>query len=131
MASSKQKQIKIGCFYAPKTVSSKSIVVPIIDDIVTCVFQKKKVHSNVNQSTIQTWKKSFPRLNVIESDNDVVRLKCLTCTKYKADNIWATDGASNIQKTAIDHCQLPTLCPCVLLRRIPWVIWLEKLSAHE
>ena len=96
------KQSSIDRFFNLKTVSSKSVVAPIIEEVIDAVLKGKRAHVKVNKSTVQSWKKSFPWLVVIERNNEV-RLKCALCEKYHADNIWATEGASNIQKSAIDR----------------------------
>ncbi|XP_053392615.1 zinc finger protein 862-like [Mercenaria mercenaria] len=102
---SEAKQRKIDNFFVVKTpVPTKSLVQPIIEDIISAVLKNKKSHVAVTESTIESWKKSYPWIKLTEKDNDV-RLKCCICEKFSAGNVWANDGGVNIQKSAIDrHC---------------------------
>jgi hypothetical protein len=67
------KQPKIETFFGLERVSSKAIVMPIINKLLTDVFKRNKAHVSVNQATLAICKRkrSFPWLSVVESQDKV------------------------------------------------------------
>lgn len=103
MAASKPKQRKIDNFFNATELPAKTIVKPIVEDILDSVIKTKRAHISVNRNTtLDNWQKSYPWLQISETGTEI-RMKCLTCRKFKAGNVWANEGAINIQKSAIDR----------------------------
>jgi hypothetical protein len=98
MACSKPKRRKVDIFYrVTSPVSSKCVIQPIIEEILTIVCKSKNTHTTVLDATIKSWCKCFPWLSVTSDTTDVVRLKCASCCKHKIGEKWATEGVFNIQ----------------------------------
>jgi hypothetical protein len=80
---------------------AKTIANPIVEDILDNVFKVKRVHTTVNRNTtLENWQKSYLWLQISETGIEV-RMKYLTCHKFKAGNVCAIEGAINIHKSAI------------------------------
>ena len=109
---SQPKQRKIDNFFAADTSKSRPTASLVINDVdLPSVAKPPKAHVTVNESTLTVWKKSFPWLTVIENETELsdgsslneVCLKCSLCIKYGQGNVWAKEGALNIQKSALDR----------------------------
>ena len=102
--SKQPKQTKLESFFTLADNNSEihpiSIVKPIIDDIISTVIKTKRVHTSCSKEKAKEWCASYPWLDILFEDEETV-FKYNVCKKPNGTNVWANDGAKNIQKSAL------------------------------